>query len=142
MNLSSTGAFSYLKSVNLHKSSSFFCAQCQFTYAFNNLIILSITKKGVDIYGRTCIRSYFKVYDNKITAVSDFNLHIKDKEFIVFVGPSGCGKSTTLRMIAGLEDISDGSFYIDGERMNNVAPKDATLRWYSKLRTLSAHDCV
>ena len=50
-----------------------------------------------------------KVYDNNVTAVHDFNLDIKDKEFVVFVGPSGCGKSTTLRMIAGLEDISGGT---------------------------------
>lgn len=56
----------------------------------------------------------FKVYDNKVTAVDDFNLKIEDKEFIVFVGPSGCGKSTTLRMIAGLEEISQGDFFIDG----------------------------
>ena len=56
-----------------------------------------------------------KVYDNKVTAVHDFNLEIMDKEFVVFVGPSGCGKSTTLRMIAGLEDISDGTLEIDGE---------------------------
>ena len=55
-----------------------------------------------------------KVYDNKVTAVHDFNLEIADKEFVVFVGPSGCGKSTTLRMIAGLEDISDGTVEIDG----------------------------
>ncbi|MGD6818045.1 ABC transporter ATP-binding protein [Metabacillus sp. 84] len=68
--------------------------------------------------------SIHKIYDNKVTAVSDFNLHIKDKEFIVFVGPSGCGKSTTLRMIAGLEEISKGDFVIDGKRMNDVAPKD------------------
>lgn len=66
----------------------------------------------------------YKVYDNKVTAVEDFNLHIQDKEFIVFVGPSGCGKSTTLRMVAGLEEISKGDFYIDGKRMNDVAPKD------------------
>ncbi|MFT4415892.1 ABC transporter ATP-binding protein [Fredinandcohnia humi] len=66
----------------------------------------------------------YKVYDNKVTAVEDFNLHIKDKEFIVFVGPSGCGKSTTLRMIAGLEEISKGDFYIDDKRVNDVAPKD------------------
>ncbi|WP_243291499.1 sn-glycerol-3-phosphate ABC transporter ATP-binding protein UgpC [Bacillus sp. FJAT-47783] len=66
----------------------------------------------------------YKIYDNKVTAVKDFNLHIKDKEFIVFVGPSGCGKSTTLRMVAGLEEISKGDFYIDGKRMNDVAPKD------------------
>ncbi|MRX71494.1 sn-glycerol-3-phosphate ABC transporter ATP-binding protein UgpC [Bacillus lacus] len=66
----------------------------------------------------------FKIYDKNVTAVSDFNLHIQDKEFIVFVGPSGCGKSTTLRMIAGLEEISKGEFSIDGKRMNDVAPKD------------------
>ena len=65
-----------------------------------------------------------KIYDNKVQAVFDFNLEIKDKEFIVFVGPSGCGKSTTLRMIAGLEDISAGEFYIDGKLMNDVEPKD------------------
>ena len=56
-----------------------------------------------------------KVYDNNVQAVFDFNLDIKDKEFIVFVGPSGCGKSTTLRMIAGLEDISAGELSIDGK---------------------------
>ncbi|ATH94914.1 sugar ABC transporter ATP-binding protein [Bacillus glycinifermentans] len=66
----------------------------------------------------------YKVYDNKVTAVDNFNLHIEDKEFIVFVGPSGCGKSTTLRMIAGLEEITEGEFTIDGKRMNDVAPKD------------------
>lgn len=66
----------------------------------------------------------YKVYDKNVTAVKDFNLHIDDKEFIVFVGPSGCGKSTTLRMIAGLEEISDGDFFIDDRRVNDVAPKD------------------
>ncbi|MFB4162798.1 ABC transporter ATP-binding protein [Alteribacillus sp. JSM 102045] len=66
----------------------------------------------------------YKVYDGDVTAVSDFNLDIEDKEFIVFVGPSGCGKSTTLRMIAGLEDISDGDLLIDQNRMNDVPPKD------------------
>ena len=65
-----------------------------------------------------------KVYDGGVHAVHDFNLEIKDKEFIVFVGPSGCGKSTTLRMIAGLEEITYGEFYIDGELMNKAAPKD------------------
>ncbi|API91105.1 sn-glycerol-3-phosphate ABC transporter ATP-binding protein UgpC [Virgibacillus pantothenticus] len=65
-----------------------------------------------------------KTYDKKNIAVDDFNLHIKDKEFIVFVGPSGCGKSTTLRMIAGLEEISNGELYIDDKKMNDVAPKD------------------
>lgn len=70
------------------------------------------------------LQNIYKVYDKKVTAVEDFNLDIEDKEFIVFVGPSGCGKSTTLRMIAGLEEISDGNFYIDDNRMNDVAPKD------------------
>ena len=65
-----------------------------------------------------------KIYPNGVQAVFDFNLDIADKEFIVFVGPSGCGKSTTLRMIAGLEDISSGEFYIDDVLMNNVNPKD------------------
>ena len=65
-----------------------------------------------------------KVYDNKVVAVHDFDLDIKDKEFVVFVGPSGCGKSTTLRMVAGLEDISDGTVEIDGVVVNDLQPKD------------------
>ena len=65
-----------------------------------------------------------KIYPNGVQAVFDFNLHINDKEFIVLVGPSGCGKSTTLRMIAGLEDISSGDFLIDDVKMNDVNPKD------------------
>ena len=65
-----------------------------------------------------------KVYPNGFQAVKDFNLEIEDREFIIFVGPSGCGKSTTLRMIAGLEDISGGTLEIDGKVMNDVEPKD------------------
>jgi len=65
-----------------------------------------------------------KVYTGKVIAVHDFNLFIKDKEFVVFVGPSGCGKSTTLRMVAGLEDISDGTVKIDGQVVNDLQPKD------------------
>nr|WP_281252462.1 sn-glycerol-3-phosphate ABC transporter ATP-binding protein UgpC [Oceanobacillus timonensis] len=65
-----------------------------------------------------------KIYGKDVLAVEDFNLHIQDKEFIVFVGPSGCGKSTTLRMIAGLEEISEGELYIDDKLMNDVSPKD------------------
>ena len=65
-----------------------------------------------------------KVTDEGVVAVDNFNLDIADKEFIVFVGPSGCGKSTTLRMVAGLEEITRGDLYIDGVRMNDVAPKD------------------
>ena len=65
-----------------------------------------------------------KIYQGGVVAVHDFNLDIADKEFIVFVGPSGCGKSTTLRMIAGLEDISEGTVEIDGEVVNDLQPKD------------------
>ena len=65
-----------------------------------------------------------KVYDKKVVAVHDFNLDIKDKEFVVFVGPSGCGKSTTQRMIAGLEEISEGTVEIDGVVVNDLQPKD------------------
>ncbi|MBD9220684.1 MAG: sn-glycerol-3-phosphate ABC transporter ATP-binding protein UgpC [Clostridiales bacterium] len=65
-----------------------------------------------------------KVYDKRVVAVHDFNLDIKDKEFVVFVGPSGCGKSTTLRMIAGLEEISEGTVEIDGVVVNDLQPKD------------------
>ena len=65
-----------------------------------------------------------KVTDEGVLAVDDFNLEIKDKEFIVLVGPSGCGKSTTLRMVAGLEDISKGELYIDNRLVNDVEPKD------------------
>ena len=70
------------------------------------------------------LKNIYKIYDNSVTAVSDFNLEIADKEFIVLVGPSGCGKSTTLRMVAGLEEISKGELYIDGKLVNDVEPKD------------------
>lgn len=71
------------------------------------------------------LKNVYKYYDkNPTPAVSDFNLEIKDCEFVVFVGPSGCGKSTTLRMIAGLEDISDGEIYIDGKLVNDEEPKN------------------
>ncbi|MBR0387664.1 MAG: ATP-binding cassette domain-containing protein, partial [Clostridia bacterium] len=70
------------------------------------------------------LKNIKKVYDGNVLAVYDVNLEIADKEFIVLVGPSGCGKSTTLRMVAGLEDISDGELYIDGRLCNDVAPKD------------------
>ena len=70
------------------------------------------------------LKNVNKIYPNGVQAVFDFNLDIADKEFIIFVGPSGCGKSTTLRMIAGLEDITSGELYIDDVLMNNVNPKD------------------
>ena len=83
-----------------------------------------------------------KVYDNKVTAVSDFNMEIEDKEFIVFVGPSGCGKSTTLRMIAGLEEITGGDLYIDGRRVNDVEPKDRDIAMVFQNYALYPHKTV
>ena len=83
-----------------------------------------------------------KVYDNKVTAVHDVNLHIADKEFIVLVGPSGCGKSTTLRMVAGLEEISDGELYIDGRLVNDVAPKDRDIAMVFQNYALYPHMTV
>ena len=70
------------------------------------------------------LKNINKVYDNGVHAVKDFNLEIQDKEFVIFVGPSGCGKSTTLRMVAGLEEITSGTLEIDGKVVNDVEPKD------------------
>ena len=83
-----------------------------------------------------------KIYDNKVTAVHDFNLEIADKEFIVLVGPSGCGKSTTLRMVAGLEDISEGDLLINGKRMNDVEPKDRDIAMVFQNYALYPHMTV
>ena len=88
------------------------------------------------------LRNIKKVYDNKVTAVDDFNLEIKDKEFVVFVGPSGCGKSTTLRMIAGLEEISGGELYIDDKLVNSVAPKDRDIAMVFQNYALYPHMTV
>ena len=83
-----------------------------------------------------------KVYPNGFHAVKDFNLEIEDKEFIIFVGPSGCGKSTTLRMIAGLEDISGGVLEIDGKKMNDVEPKDRDIAMVFQNYALYPHMTV
>ena len=88
------------------------------------------------------LKNIYKVYDSGVTAVTDFNLDIEDKEFIVFVGPSGCGKSTTLRMIAGLEEISSGELYIDGNLVNNVAPKDRDIAMVFQNYALYPHMTV
>ena len=77
-----------------------------------------------EFMSKVVLKNLKKVYDGNVLAVYDVNLEIADKEFIVLVGPSGCGKSTTLRMVAGLEDISEGELYIDGRLCNDVAPKD------------------
>ena len=83
-----------------------------------------------------------KVYDGNVTAVHEFSLDIKDKEFIVLVGPSGCGKSTTLRMIAGLEEISSGDMYIDDLKVNDVAPKDRDIAMVFQNYALYPHMTV
>ncbi len=88
------------------------------------------------------LRNINKIYPNGVQAVFDFNLEIADKEFIVFVGPSGCGKSTTLRMIAGLEEISSGELYIDGELMNDVSPKDRGIAMVFQSYALYPHMTV
>ena len=83
-----------------------------------------------------------KRYPNGFEAVKDFNLEVEDKEFIIFVGPSGCGKSTTLRMIAGLEEISDGELYIDGKLENDVEPKDRDIAMVFQNYALYPHMTV
>ena len=88
------------------------------------------------------LRGIEKVYPNGFHAVKDFNLEIEDKEFIIFVGPSGCGKSTTLRMIAGLEDISGGVLEIDGKKMNDVEPKDRDIAMVFQNYALYPHMTV
>ncbi|WP_048766405.1 ABC transporter ATP-binding protein [Streptococcus cristatus] len=89
------------------------------------------------------LKNIYKKYPNsEHYSVEDFNLDIKDKEFIVFVGPSGCGKSTTLRMIAGLEDITEGTASIDGKVVNDVAPKDRDIAMVFQNYALYPHMTV
>ncbi|MBR0194186.1 MAG: sn-glycerol-3-phosphate ABC transporter ATP-binding protein UgpC [Bacilli bacterium] len=88
------------------------------------------------------LKHVYKVYDGGVRAVNDFELDIKDKEFVVFVGPSGCGKSTTLRMIAGLEEITAGQLYIDGELMNDVEPKNRDIAMVFQSYALYPHMTV
>ncbi len=88
------------------------------------------------------LKGIYKKYPGGVTAVSDFNLEIKDKEFIILVGPSGCGKSTTLRMIAGLEEISDGELYIGDKLVNDVAPKDRDIAMVFQNYALYPHMTV
>ena len=88
------------------------------------------------------LKNIVKKYDNGFEAVKDFNLDIEDREFIVFVGPSGCGKSTTLRMIAGLEEISSGELYIGDKIVNDVAPKDRNIAMVFQNYALYPHMTV
>ena len=88
------------------------------------------------------LRHIYKKYPGGVTAVTDFNLEIKDKEFLIFVGPSGCGKSTTLRMIAGLEEITEGELFIDDRLVNDVAPKDRDIAMVFQNYALYPHMTV
>ena len=83
-----------------------------------------------------------KIFDNNNRVVKDVNLHIRDEEFMVSVGPSGCGKSTTLRMVAGLEDISSGEVLIDGKIVNEVPPKDRDIAMVFQNYALYPHMTV
>ena len=83
-----------------------------------------------------------KQYENGYTAVKDLNIELEDKEFLVLVGPSGCGKTTSLRMLAGLEDISGGSIYIGGQQVNNVTPKDRDIAMVFQSYALYPHMTV
>ena len=88
------------------------------------------------------LKHIYKKYPGGVTAVSDFNLEIKDKEFLVLVGPSGCGKTTTLRMIAGLEEISEGELFIGDRLVNDVAPKDRKIAMVFQNYALYPHMSV
>src|SRR5512133_2287911 len=95
---------------------------------------------------KVTVNHIYKIYPGEkggsVTAVEDVNLEIADREFVVLVGPSGCGKSTTLRMIAGLEDISRGDIYIGGRLVNDVAPKDRDIAMVFQNYALYPHMTV
>ena len=88
------------------------------------------------------MKNIVKTYEDNTTVIEDLNLEIEDTEFIVFVGPSGCGKSTTLRMIAGLEEITDGELYIGNKLMNNVSPKNRDIAMVFQNYALYPHMTV
>jgi multiple sugar transport system ATP-binding protein len=88
------------------------------------------------------LKNIYKKYDHDVTAVEDLNLEIQDKEFIVLVGPSGCGKTTTLRMVAGLEEITQGELYIENRKVNDVAPKDRDIAMVFQNYALYPHMTV
>lgn len=88
------------------------------------------------------LKDLSKVYEGNVRAMDKANITVEDREFVVFVGPSGCGKSTTLRMIAGLEDITEGDLFIDGERMNEIPPKDRNIAMVFQNYALYPHMSV
>ena len=88
------------------------------------------------------LKNVTKIYEGGSAAVRDFNLEIHEREFVIFVGPSGCGKSTTLRMIAGLEEITEGELYVDGEYMNDVESCDRDMAMVFQNYALYPHMTV
>ena len=98
--------------------------------------------KGVFSVASITLNHIVKTFDDGVTVIPDLNLEIKDKEFVIFVGPSGCGKSTTLRMIAGLEDISSGELIIGGKTVNNIPPKDRDIAMVFQSYALYPHMTV
>lgn len=97
---------------------------------------------GFQAMANVILKNVYKKYEGGVVAVSDFNLDIKDKEFIILVGPSGCGKSTTLRMIAGLEEITEGEIYIEDRLVNDVQPKDRDIAMVFQNYALYPHMSV
>ena len=91
---------------------------------------------------KVVLENVYKIYPGDVTAVHDASLEIQDQEFVVLVGPSGCGKSTTLRMVAGLEDISKGRILIDGKVVNDVPPKDRDIAMVFQNYALYPHMTV
>jgi multiple sugar transport system ATP-binding protein len=99
-------------------------------------------RNGAFIVAKVILEGVSKIYPGNVVGVDDVNLEINDREFVVLVGPSGCGKSTTLRMIAGLEEISKGSIFIDGKRVNDVPPKDRDIAMVFQNYALYPHMTV
>jgi multiple sugar transport system ATP-binding protein len=104
--------------------------------------LAKIFLRGLDLMAGLTLKNIYKKYPGGVVAVSDVNLEIRDKEFIILVGPSGCGKSTTLRMIAGLEEISEGELYIGDRLVNDIAPKDRDIAMVFQNYALYPHMTV
>jgi multiple sugar transport system ATP-binding protein len=110
-------------------------------FLINYTLVITIARERI-IMANLSLKNVKKVYPGNVTAVKDFNLDIADKEFIVLVGPSGCGKTTTLRMIAGLEEITEGELYISDKLVNDVAPKDRDIAMVFQNYALYPHMTV
>lgn len=108
----------------------------------SKILLIYYSKLGGMIVEGIILKDISKVYPGDVLAVSNFNLEIKDKEFLVLVGPSGCGKSTVLRMIAGLEEITSGELYMNGESISDLAPKDRDIAMVFQNYALYPHMTV